>query len=143
MTGLVRFNPLEEFASLWPRDWFGRTPNGGVITEWSPRCDVSEKDGEILVHAELPGVEAKDMEVKVQNRVLTIRGEKRVERTEDEKERHYSERFFGSFERSLTIPENVDEEKIEASLKDGVLEVHLPKVAVSEPEARKIEVKSA
>lgn len=143
MTGLVRFNPLEEFASLWPRDWFGRAPNGGALTEWSPRCDVTEKDGEILVHAELPGVDAKDMEVKVQNRVLTIRGEKRVERTEDEKERHYSERFFGSFERSLTIPENVDEEKIEASLKDGVLEVHLPKVAVTEPEARKIEVKSA
>ncbi|MCZ2111971.1 MAG: Hsp20/alpha crystallin family protein [Dehalococcoidia bacterium] len=142
MTGLVRFNPLEEFASLWPRDWFSRPSAGTPLTEWSPRCDVTEKDGEILVHAELPGVEAKDMEVKVQNRVLTIRGEKRVERTEDEKERHYSERFFGSFERSLTIPENVDEERIEASLKDGVLEVHLPKLAVARPEARKIEIRS-
>lgn len=143
MTGLVRFNPLEEFASLWQRDWFGRAPSGDAIAEWSPRCDVTEKDAEILIHAELPGVEARDMEVKVLNRVLTIRGEKRVERTEDEKERHYSERFFGSFERSIAIPENVDEEKIEATLKDGVLEVHLPRVAVATPETRKIEIKSA
>ena len=143
MTGLVRFNPFEEFASFFPRDWFGRSPGAAALTEWSPRCDVTEKDDEILVHAELPGVEAKDMEVRAANGMLTIRGEKRTERAENDKDRQYSERFFGSFERSLTIPKGVDEDKIEATLKDGVLEVHLPRAAVAAPEARKIEIKSS
>jgi HSP20 family protein len=143
MTGLVRFNPFEDFASFWPRDWFGRAGNAGMLAEWSPRCDVTEKDNEVVVHAELPGVEAKDMEVRIANGLLTVRGEKRTERKEDEKGHEYSERFFGSFERTLTIPAGVDEEHIDASLKDGVLEVHLPRTAVGKPETRKIEIKTA
>lgn len=143
MTGIVRFKPFEEFSSFWPRDLFGRFPMPRAQAEWNPSCDVSETEQAYIVHAELPGVEAKDMEVSIANGMLTICGEKRTETSEDKDGRTYSERFFGSFERSLTIPGGIDEERIEASLKDGVLEVQLPKTAPSEPQARKIEVKAA
>ena len=141
MTSLIRWNPLEELQSLWPRELFGRLlPEGRLAMEWSPRCDMTEKDDEIVVHAELPGVDAKDMEVTVREGMLHLRGEKRTQKEEKENGRTYSERFFGSFERALSIPANVAEEKIEAKLKDGVLEVHLPKVAPSKPTERKIAI---
>lgn len=148
MTSLMRRNPFEELTSLWPRDLFywprdlfsKLGPDGGLTVEWSPRCDMTEKDDEIVVHAELPGVDAKDMDVTVREGMLYIRGEKSTERKEEEKGRTYSERFFGSFERALTIPANVNEEKIEASLKEGVLEVHMPKMAPSKPAEKKIEI---
>lgn len=141
MTSLIRWNPFEELQTLWPRDLFGRLlPEGRVAVEWSPRCDMTETDDEIVVHAELPGVDPKDMDVTVREGMLYLRGEKRTEKKEEEKGRTYSERFFGSFERALTIPANVNEEKIEAKLRDGVLEVHLPKVAPSKPAERKITI---
>lgn len=150
MSNLTRWNPIEELASLWPRDIFNRDffgrlqPDGGVGVEWSPRCDMTEKEDEILVHAELPGVAAEDMQVSIKEGVLTVSGEKQTEKKEEEKGRSYTERFFGSFERRLVIPANVDESRIQANLKDGVLEVHMPKVAAPEkPEARKIEITSA
>ncbi|WP_322796882.1 Hsp20/alpha crystallin family protein [Tepidiforma sp.] len=143
MSGVVRWNPFDDLGSLLPRDWLGRF-GLQATTEWSPRCDVTERENEWVVHAELPGVEAKDMDVRVANGVLTIRGEKRSERTEEEKGRRYSERFFGSFERSLAVPENVDVDRIEASLKDGVLEVRLPKRAPSAAdEGRRIEIRTS
>ncbi|MGE0599700.1 MAG: Hsp20/alpha crystallin family protein [Dehalococcoidia bacterium] len=143
MTALTRRNPFDDLASWWPRDLFARFGTPAINGEWSPRCDVEEDDKSIIVHAELPGVEAKNMEVNVNQGMLTIRGEKQTEKKE-EKNGGYSERFFGSFERSLSIPANVDEEKIEANLKDGVLEVRLPKSEPSPPpSARNVEIKSA
>ncbi len=142
MANVVRWNPFEEMWSLVPRDWLARLGLPGE-TEWSPRCDVTEREDAIVVQAELPGVAPGDMEVTVEEGVLTIRGEKRSERREEEKGRTYSERFFGSFERRIAIPQTVDAERISASLKDGVLEVVLPK---REPEpkapARKIEIRA-
>jgi HSP20 family protein len=149
MAGLIRRTPFEDLTNLWPRDFFSRDffaklqPDGGLAVDWSPRCDVTETDTEILVHAELPGVEQKDMEVTIKDGVLTLKGEKRTEKREDEKGRTYSERFFGSFSRALAIPTNVDETMIEATLKDGVLEVHMPKAAPVTPAATKIEIKPA
>ena len=143
MSNIVRRNPFEELTSVWPRDLLARFGGGPLAGEWSPRCDVREDETAIVVHAELPGVEAKDMEVNVHQGMLTLRGEKRVER-KGEPDGGYSERFFGSFERSLSIPGNVDEEKIEASLKDGVLEVRLPKTEPSPPPSpRPISIKTA
>lgn len=143
MSGVVRWNPFDDLGSLLPREWLGRF-GLQATTEWSPRCDVTEREGEWVVHAELPGVEAKDMDVRVANGVLTIRGEKRSERTEEEKGRRYSERFFGSFERSLAVPENVDLDRIEASLKDGVLEVRLPKRAPGPAdEGKRVEIRTS
>lgn len=144
MSGLIRRNPFDELTSFWPRDLFARLGGTPLSMEWSPRCDVSETDDALVVHAELPGVEAKDMDVSIHDGVLTVRGEKHSERAEEDKGRSYSERFFGSFERRLVLPANVDEDKIEANLKDGVLEVRLPKSAPAPPpEARKVEIKSS
>jgi len=146
MTSLTRWNPFEEITSMWPREIFGRDwlshlrPDGGVAFEWRPRCDVAEDDDAIVVHAELPGVDYKDMEVTVDKGMLVIRGEKRTEKKEEEKGKTYSERFFGSFERRFALPPNTDEDSIKASMKDGVLEVRIPRVAPQEPEVRKIEV---
>jgi HSP20 family protein len=148
MTSLMRRNPFDEIAALWPRDLFNRDffgalkPDGSLGVGWSPRCDISETDAEVIVHAELPGVAAEDMNVTVHDGTLTVSGEKRTE-TKKEDGNGYTERFFGSFERRLTIPANVDEERIEANLKDGILEVHMPKVAKAEPQPRKIEVRAA
>lgn len=143
MSSLVRWNPFEELVNLWPRELFSRVePGGSLAVEWNPRCDVTEGDDAIIVHAELPGVAAEDMEVTVRDSTLCVRGEKRGEKKEEAKGRTYSERFFGSFERMLTIPTTVDASKIEATLKDGVLEVKLPKVKPAEPEEKKINIKA-
>ena len=144
MTALVRRHPFDDLAAFWPRDLFARFGTSPMVEAWSPRCDVEENEAAILVHAELPGVEAKDMSVSVDQGMLTLRGEKRVEKKpENGKENGYSERFFGSFERILSIPANIDDEKIEASLKDGVLEVRLPKTEPSPPPSpRSVSIKT-
>lgn len=143
MASLVRWNPFEELVNIWPRELFSRLePGGSLAVEWNPRCDVTEAEDAIMVHAELPGVAAEDMEVMVSDSALRIRGEKRGEKKEEAKGRTYSERFFGSFERILTIPATVDASKIEANLKDGVLEVRLPKVKATIPEEKKITIKA-
>ncbi|WP_322819720.1 Hsp20/alpha crystallin family protein [Tepidiforma sp.] len=136
MVSIVRWNPFEELWAVPPREWLGRL---GLGTEavWQPRVDVAEREDAFVVHAELPGVEAKDIEVTVADGVLTLRGEKRSEREEEQEGRVYRERFFGSFERRLPVPETVDIEGVEASLKDGVLEVRLPKRAPEPKEAPK------
>jgi len=148
MTSLIKRNPFDDIAALWPRDLFNRDffgalrPDGSLGLSWSPRCDISENDKEVVVHAELPGVAPEDMSVTVKDGILTVSGEKRSE-MKKENGGAYTERFFGSFERSLTLPANVDEEHIEATLKNGVLEVHLPKVEKAEPQPRKIEIHTA
>ncbi len=149
MTALTRWNALADIERLWPRDLFARDlfgralSDGGLAVEWSPRCDMDETDKEIVIHVELPGVDAKDMEVSVSDSMLTVRGEKRTEKKDEQNGHKYSERFFGSFERSLTIPPGVDQTKIEAAMKDGVLEVHLPKTAPEPVKApQKIEIKA-
>lgn len=141
MTSLMRRRPFEEIISLFPRDLFGGDKARTLAMEWSPRCDVTESDDAIIVHAELPGVDVADMEVTVAQGVLTLRGEKTSEKKEEKDNRTYHERFFGSFERSLAMPAGIDEAAIEATLKDGVLEVRLPKTEAVKPEARKIDIK--
>ena len=149
MANLTRWNPFDEFANFLPHDLLGRDlftrvrPGGAVGVEWSPRCDVTEGDGAIIVHAELPGVEAKDIEVSVSGAQLTIRGEKRTESKSQELGRTYSERFFGSFERTVSIPAGVDQSKIEANLKEGVLVVRVPVPATPQAETNKIRVKAS
>jgi HSP20 family protein len=148
MTNLTRWNPFEEIGrwprSLLSRDLFNALQSANPLgTEWSPSCDVTETDGEIVVHAEIPGVDAKDIDVSVKEGALTIRGEKRSEKTSEEEGRKYTERFFGSFERTIPIPPNVDLDQIDANLKDGVLELRVPKVPVVEPESKKVQIKSA
>jgi len=108
---------------------FGRLPS------W-PHLEISETEKELHVAAELPGLEEKDVEVLLADGVLTIRGEKKSE-TED-KERQFSERFYGRFERQIPLGAEVEADKVEASFKNGVLSVTLPKSEAAETKAKRI-----
>ncbi|MDQ4062104.1 MAG: Hsp20/alpha crystallin family protein [Pseudomonadota bacterium] len=112
----------------------------GRSLSW-PTLEVSETDQEIKVAAEVPGLEEKDVEVLLAEGMLTIRGEKKSE-TED-KERQFSERFYGRFERRLALPAEVEQDKVEASFKNGVLTVTLPKSAKAQQHVKRIPVNKA
>ena len=108
-----------------------------------PAVDVAESDRAYKVHAELPGIDEKNVEVKVTDGVLTIKGEKQEEKEEKKKDYYLSERSFGSFQRAFQIPNGVDLDKIEANFKKGVLTVTLPKSTEAQKAEKKITVKSA
>jgi HSP20 family protein len=122
------------------RDFDMRLPmlaGGGFHDRW-PRLDVAETDKEITVTAELPGLDEKDVEVLLEDGVLTLRGEKRAE-TED-KDRQLSERYYGRFERRISLDSEVQADKVTARFKEGVLNVSLPKDPSAQPKARRIEI---
>ena len=108
-----------------------------------PAVDVTESEKAYEVTAELPGMDEKNIEVKIANGFLTIKGEKQEGKEEKKKDYYLQERSFGSFERSFGLPEGVDADKIEASFKKGVLTVMLPKKPEAQKPAKKIEVKAA
>ena len=108
-----------------------------------PAVDVAETDKAYEITAELPGLDEKNVEVKVAGGVLTIKGEKQEEKEEKKKDYYLSERSYGSFQRSFQVPDGVDADKIEANFKNGVLTVTLPKSAEAQKAEKKIEVKAA
>jgi HSP20 family protein len=108
----------------------------------APAIDIAEKQGVYELTAELPGMSANEVEVAIADGRLTIKGEKREERKEEKEGYHLSERRFGSFQRSFTLPEGVDTTKISADFKDGVLTVSLPKAPEAQRRQQKIEIKS-
>lgn len=131
---------FENWLSLpFSREWGLDTPT--FAAEWLPAVDIEETENEYRIHAEMPGMKKEDVKVTVVDNVLTISGEKKAEAEQkDEKRRlHRSERIFGTFQRSFTLPEPVVADKIAASFKDGVLTVVVPKSEEAKP--RKIEVK--
>ena len=138
---LTRWDPFPDFPRLFSRElapWLGEA--GTIAAEWKPRSDITETDDEIVVRAELPGVNQNDIEVEVADSTLHLHGEKRAESEEHENGRTRSERFFGTFERSYRVPEAVDIDKIEARLDDGGLEIHIPKAAQVEPSPKRITI---
>ena len=113
----------------------------GLTNVTLPTMDVSETDKEIEITAELPGLEEKDVQINVSDNVLTIRGKKRAEKEQKDKNYRLIERTYGSFDRSLELPEGVNADAIKASIDKGVLKVVVPKPAPAQ--SKKIEVKSA
>lgn len=109
----------------------------------SPAVDIVEKDASFELTADMPGLDEKDIEVKVASGTLTIRGEKTAEKEDKRKDYYLQERHFGAFERSFRIPDGVDADKIEAQFKKGVLTVSLPKRAEAQKPAKKIDIKAA
>ena len=129
----------KEMDRLWNR-FLGETPFARTFNEmWSPSVDILETKDDFVVKAELPGLEAKDVNVSISGEVLTIKGEKKAE--EEEKDEHYHrvERYSGSFQRVFQLSSGVKADKIEANFDKGVLKVTLPKV--EEAKKKKIEVK--
>jgi HSP20 family protein len=111
----------------------------GITT---PAVDIVEREKDYQVAAELPGMEEKDVEVKVTDNVMTIKGEKKEEKEEKKKDYYLSERHYGAFQRSFSLPGGVDADKIEATFKKGVLTVTLPKRPEAIKPERKVEVKA-
>jgi len=105
-----------------------------------PSMDIRENGSEIVIEAELPGMEEKDIDVSLKNGMLTIKGEKRSEEEKKEDDYHLTERRYGSFQRSFRVPETVDEDKIDAHLQKGVLHVKMAKKPEAAGEAKKISV---
>ena len=113
------------FDDFWGESWLA--PGREIAAGFWPQVDVSETDKEIKVSAEIPGVEPKDIDVSVEDGILTIKGEKKYEREEKEKGQYRMERSYGSFERTIELPAEVDESKAKAEFKKGVLRLTLPK----------------
>ncbi|KXX66304.1 Hsp20/alpha crystallin family protein [Marichromatium gracile] len=122
------------FTGLWP-GWDAETKATAVV----PRMDVIDRDDEILVRAEVPGVARKDLEIELSGRLLTIRGERAHETREERGTYCHTEIARGGFTRSIRLPDEVATERVEATFEDGVLEVHLPKT--ERAERRRVEVK--
>ena len=142
------WDPLSEVNRMFD-DVFGgltRRPGGrqtgAELAEWAPAVDVLQRDGDLVVRAELPGVSPEDVDITLQNRVLTISGQRREEQEEQRGGYYVRERRSGSFSRSMTLPEGVDEDSIRARYENGVLEVTIAgAAAVREP--RRIQVEGA
>ena len=121
----------------------GRGRQGGQqLTQWAPAVDVLTKDGDLLIRAELPGVKQEDVDITLQNGVLTISGEHQIDQEEERGGYHVRERRYGSFRRSMTLPEGTDESKVRARFEDGVLEVTVEGAAV-ERAPKRIEIEGS
>ena len=141
---LVRWNPLRELEEMSERlDRFlarqdTRGANGKemmTVADWVPSVDISETDEEFHIEAELPEVKKEDVKVTLENGVLTLQGERKEEREEKGRKIHRVERSYGQFVRSFTLPDLVDDTKVKAEFKDGVLHLHLPKSEKAKPKA--------
>jgi len=146
---LVRWDPfreLEEMSNRLNRIFDRpvlRTGNGKealTIADWMPSVDISETDTEYLIKAELPEVNKEDVKVTLEDGVLTIQGERRQEKEEKNKKFHRVERSYGSFVRSFTLPDYVDDAKVKAEFKEGILSLHLPKSVKAKPKAIEVKV---
>ena len=133
---VVRWDPFRDLNMLQDRmnrmfDDAGRGFRNGdeaaATTTWSPAVDIFETEGEIVVKAELPGMNREGITLNLEKNVLTLKGERRFEKETKDENYHRIERSYGGFSRSFSIPATVDEEKIRADYKDGVLKIVLPK----------------
>lgn len=137
---MMRWTPWQELESMNRQisrllDDTSGSQAGERALHWAPAVDIRETDDALLVQAELPGIDKKDVRVEVHDGVLTISGERRYEKDVEEKNAHRVERAYGSFARSFSLPTNIDSEKVEASMKDGVLEVRLHKRESAKPKS--------
>jgi HSP20 family protein len=143
---LVKWDPWQEIEDMfdrytravgWPR---GKGQQEVATTvDWSPRVDIAETSDQFVIKAEIPEVNAKDVKVTVDNGVLSLSGERKQEKEEKGKRFHRVERYYGSFSRSFSLPDNVDGTKVKASFKEGMLTLTIPKTEATKPKA--IEVK--
>jgi HSP20 family protein len=130
------------FAPSEPRSFGGPAASRPQAALIRPSIDIEDQDHAYVVTAELPGLSEKDVELSLNDNVLTISGEKRSERKEEKAGRHYTERSFGRFERTIPLPVEVDAERVDASFRNGVLTVALPKTEKARQNARRIEIRA-
>jgi len=142
------WNPFQEFENMLERysksgmSNLGKQLNTDLsFADWAPSVDIEEEADKYVIKADLPGVDKDDIEVKLENGVLSIRGEKKTEKeTGKGTKQHRTERFHGTFARSFTLPEAVKADQVDASYKDGVLSLTIPKQEESKPQSIEIKV---
>lgn len=139
---------FENFYPLgrhFPSRAFGLEVPRLSAAEWAiaPAVDIAEKDDSYEITAELPGLNERDVDIKLSSGTLTIKGEKSVEKEDERKDYYLSERHYGSFQRSFQVPEGVDADKIDATFSKGVLTVKLPKTPEAKKMEKRIDIKAA
>lgn len=146
MNGITRWDPFYNLSTLQEqvnRLFEGKFSNNGdnsTLTAWAPSVDVYETENELVIKADLPEVPEKDLDVRIENNMLTIRGERKFEQSVKEESYLRMERSYGSFSRSFSLPNTVDTQAIKAQYAEGVLTVTLPKRAESKPKQVKINI---
>jgi HSP20 family protein len=123
---LIKWDPFREFNML-------------STTAWNPSVDIFENDNDVVVKVELPGMDPKNIDVRLENNVLMLKGERRFDKETKEENYHRVEREYGTFSRAFSLPTAVKEDKVNAEYKDGILKIVLPKKEEVKPKAIKIE----
>ncbi len=150
MTVLTRWDPFREFNTLQNqmnrlfRDSFGEPGREEALTTtvFAPAVDVYEDEHNITLKVEVPGIDEKDIDIRVENNTLTVHGERKFEKEEKEENFRRVERQYGSFTRTFTLPNTVDPDKVQADYDKGVLKIQLPKKAEAKPKQIKVNVGS-
>ena len=154
MRSLIRWQPINH-PTTWNRgmdrlfnEFMGRSlrqidEEATACGSWSPAVNIMEKENQIVIATDLPGLKAEDVEVTIENNVLTLKGERTFEEAAEGETYHRVERCYGSFERSFSVPSTVDPKKIEASFINGEMTVTLPKRDESKPRSVKVKVATA
>jgi len=146
---LIRWDPFREMSSLQERmnrllaDYRTRSPFGEeemAQGAWIPAVDIYETKESIVLNVELPGVTKEDISLEVKDSTLTIKGEKKLEKNVKEENFHRMERTYGSFTRAFTLPSTVQQDKVKAKFRDGILEIMLPKAEEAKPKQIKVDV---
>jgi len=149
MTVLTRWDPFREFSTLQDRmnrlfrDSYGDREEALTTSTFAPPVDVYEDEHNVTLKIEVPGIEEKDIDVRVENNTLTVHGERKFEKEEKEENFRRVERQYGSFTRSFTLPNTVDTDSIQANYEKGILKIQLAKKAEAKPKQIKVNVSSA
>jgi len=143
---ITHWNPYSELATvqdqmnrLFRNIWGGGQRDEADYGAWMPAVDLREEEKQYVIEADLPGVKKDDIEINIENNVLSLSGERRFENEEKKDAYHRIERTYGKFMRSFTLPVRVDTEKVSATYKDGILEVKVPKTEESLPKKIKVQ----
>jgi HSP20 family protein len=147
---IVRWDPFRDLAGLQERmnDLFDRAvwrrgteEEGLAAGAWAPAVDIYETEEKVVLKAELPGLKKEDIDIQVRDNTLTLKGEKKFEKEVKQENYHRVERSYGTFQRSFTLPNIIKQSGIEATFKDGILEVSLPKAEEAKPKQIQVQVK--
>lgn len=141
-SGLDQLDQLRrEMDRLLELSPFGEFGQSQFFNEWAPAIDLFEDKDQFIVKAEVPGMKKQDIDISLHNDALTISGERKLEEKKTEGTNYRAERFFGRFQRTVTLPKNVATDKVNASYKDGILTVSLPKSEQAKPKQIEVHVK--
>ena len=144
---LMRYEPFNllnqlqrDMNRLFDSSRRGDEETGNLLADWAPAVDIQEEPNQFVIHADVPGVEVKDIDITLENGVLTLRGQRALDKTEESKTYRRVERVRGTFLRRFSLPDVADAEKVAAKCQNGVLEVIVPKRASAQP--RRIPIES-